>query len=151
MRYEYKGYTGQVQLDIEAEILHGQIANLRDVVTFQGRSFEELKQAFHDSVDDYLEFCDDLGQEPEKPYSGNFLVRSTPELHRDLSELAMSQGLSLNKLVNKICEQHVAKTEAGQANGNASRLDDSPHDYPSDLDKIIWTCSENAPEYSDTK
>ena len=45
----YKGYEALVQYDEDAEILHGEVLNLKDVITFQGRSVAELKQAFADS------------------------------------------------------------------------------------------------------
>ena len=79
----HKGYTaGPVEYDPDARIFHGEVLALRDVVTFQGRSVDEIERAFRDSVDDYLEFCAAEGDEPEKPYSGFFTVRTTPELHR---------------------------------------------------------------------
>lgn len=63
---EYKGYVGRVTaVDEKQALLHGEVADLRDVITFQGKTVEELLQAFHDSVDDYLAFCDDLAQSPE--------------------------------------------------------------------------------------
>jgi predicted HicB family RNase H-like nuclease len=53
----YKGYTGHVELDAETGLFHGEVRDTRDVITFQGTSVEELTKAFHDSIDDYLEFC----------------------------------------------------------------------------------------------
>lgn len=53
---EYKGYFAKVEFDDEADIFHGEIINLRDVVTFQGQTVEQLHKAFRDSIDDYLEF-----------------------------------------------------------------------------------------------
>ena len=53
----YKGYAGQVEFDVEAGIFHGEVVDIRDVITFQGRSVEELTRAFRDSIDDYLEYC----------------------------------------------------------------------------------------------
>ncbi|WP_246660205.1 hypothetical protein [Rhizobium sp. FKL33] len=38
----YKGYEAAVDYDEEAEIFHGEVANLRDVITFQGASAAEL-------------------------------------------------------------------------------------------------------------
>lgn len=108
---EYKGYIGWVELDNEAEIFHGEVINTRDVTTFQGESVAELKAAFHDSVDDYLEWCAQRGESPEKPYSGRFVVRIPPELHRDLSIEAARQRLSLNALITKKLES------AAQARG----------------------------------
>ena len=72
---KYKGYTGIVELEEGSEILFGRVIGLRDVITFQGESVAEITQAFHDSVDDYLEFCAERGESPEKPYSGQFVLR----------------------------------------------------------------------------
>lgn len=107
---EYKGYIGRVELDDEAEVFHGEVINTRDVITFQGGSVAELKKAFHDSVDDYIEWCAERGETPEKPYSGRFVVRISPDLHRDLSIEASRQQISLNALVAR-------KLEAGVRDG----------------------------------
>ncbi len=65
----YKGYTGQLEIDEEAEIIFGRVLDIEDVVTFQGTTVEETKQAFQDSIDDYLDFCQELKQEPNRPTS----------------------------------------------------------------------------------
>ena len=96
---EYKGYTGIVEFDDEADIFHGEVANLRDVITFQGRSVDELREAFEGSVDDYLAWCTERGKEPDKPFSGKFMVRVAPETHRDISTAAQKSGKSLNAWV----------------------------------------------------
>jgi predicted HicB family RNase H-like nuclease len=95
----YRGYQAKVELDEEAGLFHGEMINTRDVITFQGSSVEELKQAFEDSVDDYLEFCASRGEDPEKPFSGKFLVRVPPEVHRQIMTEARRQGKSLNAYV----------------------------------------------------
>ena len=66
----YGGYAARFELDSEAEILHGEVFGTRDVITFQGETAAELEKAFHDSVDDYLEFCKERGEAPEEPFSG---------------------------------------------------------------------------------
>ena len=96
---KYKGYTGIVEFDDEAEIFHGEVANLRDVITFQGRSVDELREAFEGSVDDYLAWCADREKTPDKPFSGKFVVRLDPETHRDISTAAQRSGKSLNAWV----------------------------------------------------
>ena len=92
----YKAYGGSVRFDDESDIFHGEVTGLRDVVTFQGRTVDDLKAAFQDSIDDYLEFCASRGEEPDKPFSGRFLLRVEPSLHRRLVELSSSEGESLN-------------------------------------------------------
>jgi predicted HicB family RNase H-like nuclease len=95
----YKGYEGLIAYDEEAGLFHGEVINLRDVITFQGTSVDELKQALIDSVDDYLAFCAERGEESEKPYSGQFVVRVEPPLHRAVVMAAKREGVSLNKWV----------------------------------------------------
>jgi predicted HicB family RNase H-like nuclease len=101
----YKGYTGIVELDEDSGMLFGRVIGLRDVITFQGASVPELIQAFHDSVDVYLEFCAERGENPEKPYSGQFVLRVDPQLHRAMAQTAEARGLSLNALIEQTLEQ----------------------------------------------
>ena len=79
---EYKGYVGQVEFDDSVGIFHGRVINTRDIITFEGTSVKEIQQALQGSVDDYLEWCAERGEEPDKPFSGKFTVRIDPELHR---------------------------------------------------------------------
>lgn len=106
----YKGYTGVFEYDSEANIFHGDVLGLTDVITFQGRSIDELKQALADSVEDYLEFCAEQGKEPQKPYSGRFNVRIKPELHQRIASRAAQDGKSLNAWVaealSKVATEH---------------------------------------------
>jgi len=99
--FKYKNYIGQVNFDEEAEIFHGEVINTRDVITFQGKSVDELKQAFKDSVEDYLDFCKTRGEEPERPFSGKFNIRLSPALHREAHIAAKRSRMSLNAWIEK--------------------------------------------------
>jgi predicted HicB family RNase H-like nuclease len=101
----YKAYQALVEYDEDAELFQGEVMNLRDVITFQGQSVDELKRAFSESVDDYLAFCEERGEEPEKPYSGQFVVRVDPPLHRAFVVAAKQAGVSLNKWVATTLER----------------------------------------------
>jgi predicted HicB family RNase H-like nuclease len=98
---KYKGYTGVVEFDEEAGVLFGRVIGLRDLITFEGESVAEVTRAFHDSVDVYLELCAERGENPEKPYSGQFILRIDPNLHRAMSHAAEERGVSLNSLVEE--------------------------------------------------
>lgn len=98
---KYKGYTGVVEFDEESSSLYGRVIGLRDVITFQGESVAEVTQAFRDSVDDYLEFCARRGRTPDRPYSGQFVLRIDPGLHRALSHAAEERGQSLTSLIEE--------------------------------------------------
>lgn len=114
---EYQGYIGKVEFDDEAEIFHGEIINTRDVITFQGQSVSELTKAFHDSIDDYLAFCRERGESPDKPFSGQFVTRISPELHRQVNTAAVLAGQSLNAFVTKQLQAAVHKAGAIKAAG----------------------------------
>lgn len=96
----YKGYSGSIEFDDEDMVFHGRVLGLRDIVTFEADSAEGLIKAFHDSVDDYLDFCADRGVEPQKPYSGKLALRTTPEVHALLSRAAASDGKSINQWIS---------------------------------------------------
>ena len=95
----YKGYTAVVELDQEDGILFGKVMGLRDVITFEAETVPQAIEEFHTSVDSYLELCESRGEAPEKPYSGNFLVRIGPELHRELARYAAQRDASINSVV----------------------------------------------------
>lgn len=96
---KYKNYVATVQYDDDAEIFHGEVINTRDVITFQGKSVKDLRKAFKDSIDDYIAFCKERGEAPEKPFSGQFVVRVPPEVHRRAVVAAKKSGKSLNSWV----------------------------------------------------
>ena len=97
---KYKGYYAEVNFDDEAKIFHGEVVGLKDVITFQGKSVDELEQAFKDSVNDYLEWCKERGELPEKTYSGQIRLRMNPKLHANLAIEATHKKISLNDLIN---------------------------------------------------
>ncbi len=97
----YKNYVGHVEFDDDADIFHGEIINTRDVITFQGKTVKELKKAFIDSIEEYIAFCADLNEEPEKPFSGKFNLRVDPEIHRKAYIAARKSGESLNSWITQ--------------------------------------------------
>jgi predicted HicB family RNase H-like nuclease len=104
---QYKGYLGKFEYDQDADIFHGEVVNLKDVVTFQGRSIDELKAALADSVEDYFDLCREEGEKPEKPYSGKLHLRLRPELHREAAAAAATSGKSLNTWISDILAERV--------------------------------------------
>lgn len=106
----YRDYTARIEFDEASETFHGRIEGIRDIITFEGSSVEELKKAFHDSVDDYLEWAAADGFVPERPYSGRLMLRLPPELHRRAAALAQKRGESLNNLVRECVLRELGAT-----------------------------------------
>jgi predicted HicB family RNase H-like nuclease len=127
---EYKGYLGLVEYDDEAGIFHGEVVNLRDMITFQGETVQELRRAFQESVDDYLAFCAERGEEPERPYSGTFTVRIPPVLHRDIAFQARMQNKSLNSWVAELLEEALTERTPVSFRGQEGGRAREPHRGP---------------------
>jgi len=106
----YKGYAGIAEIDTEEKMLYGKVIGLRDVIGFEGSNFEELEASFHRAVDGYLEVCEEEGKEPEKPYSGKILIRTDPELHREVVVAAAAADMSMNQWLEKTLKERIRAT-----------------------------------------
>ena len=95
---KYKGYIGHVTYDDDAKI-----------ITFQGMAVDELEKAFRESVDDYLVWCKERGEKPEKTFSGTFNLRIPPDLHAQLALQAKAVGTSLNSYITQTLQQATGK------------------------------------------
>jgi predicted HicB family RNase H-like nuclease len=99
---KYKGYTAEIEVDETAGILFGKILDIKDVITFKGSTVAELKEEFHNSVDDYLAWCAELGEEPDKPFSGKLPFRTTSENHRQIYLAAKKANKSINAWMDDV-------------------------------------------------
>ena len=107
---EYKGYHAQVEYDGDDEIFVGKVFGIVDVLMFHGTSVQELEQMFHQSIDNYLEMCEETGKAPDKEFKGSFNIRITPELHRSISLQATQEGVTLNQYVIRALQDSLSPT-----------------------------------------
>lgn len=111
---KYKGYIGIVEFDFDDNLLYGKVANTNDLISFSGKDLAELKQSFEESIDSYIEICEEMGEVPEKPYNGRFQVRATPELHKELFISAIEEDMSLNGFVVQCLEESLKRRQTKQ-------------------------------------
>jgi predicted HicB family RNase H-like nuclease len=105
----YKEYMGSVHFNSEDEIFYGKVEGIEDLITFEGKSVDDLKKAFEESIDDYIELCNRKDKNIEKSYKGSFNVRIPPELHRKVKRTAFKMGISLNQFMQKAVEDELLK------------------------------------------
>ena len=125
MTLTHEGYTATLDIDQEANVFHGRVIGAHSVLTFEGETLEELRQAFADTVADYRDWCHERGVEPEKAYSGMLSLRITPDLHRRVAEKAAEAGESVNQFIEDRLEEVThADAERGRigAHGQKRRL-----------------------------
>ena len=104
---QHKGFIGSVHFSAADECFFGKIEGIDGLITFEGQDVSELKKAFKDAVEDYLELCKLTGKPSHKSYKGSFNVRVTPELHKKAAQKSLLLGISLNQLVQKAIEEEV--------------------------------------------
>lgn len=102
---EYKGYVARIDIDEENGGFHGRVINISDVVNFKGRTTAELKKEFAKSMQVYFGFCREQGEEPEAPFSGKFVLRVDPAVHRAITRAAEREGVSINQWVEAELER----------------------------------------------
>lgn len=103
----YKDFIGSVHFSAEDKVFHGKIEGITDLITFEGKSVDELTKAFHEAVNDYIALCREANKEPLKSCKGSFNVRIPSELHIKAVQQAVKLGISLNHLVQKAIEKAV--------------------------------------------
>ena len=107
----YKDFIGSVHFSADDKVFHGKIEGIIDLVTFEGKSVNELERAFHEAVNDYIALCKEAGKEPLKSCKGSFNVRVPSELHMRAIKQATLLGISLNQLVQKAIEKAVTRED----------------------------------------
>ncbi|SDU26344.1 type II toxin-antitoxin system HicB family antitoxin [Stappia sp. ES.058] len=103
----YKSYQAAVEFDDGA--LFVRVLHIDDVLIAECDSASETQSVFEDLIDTYLKDCEEVGKEPDKPFSGTFNVRVRPELHRKAAMLAADNGIKLNAWVTQAIEEKVAR------------------------------------------
>ncbi len=101
----HKGYSARIEFDPEDRIFFGRIAGIRDIITFHGESVDALVSAFEEAVDDYLLTCKQLGQSPNKPYSGRLMLRLPEAVHAAIAAAAEVRGKSINQWASEALAQ----------------------------------------------
>jgi predicted HicB family RNase H-like nuclease len=101
---KHKDYVAEIELDEETNSLFGIVINTKATLHFTGKSVDELRQEFANTIASYEEWCRERGKEPERPYSGSFTLRMPPDLHRRVAEAAARSGKSLNGFIEETLE-----------------------------------------------
>ena len=92
----YKGYSARIEYSDEDECFVGRVAGIRDLISFHGESVAEVRQAFKEAMDFYLETCAERGETPDKSYSGKLMLRLPPDTHAAVATAAEVSGKSIN-------------------------------------------------------
>ena len=126
---EYKGYHTKIVFNSADFVLRGKIEGINDLVDFECEDVKDVEKEFHAAVDDYLQFCEEVGKTPEKEYKGTFNVRIDPALHKKLANIAMKNGDTLNASVEKAISSYVY---------NEKRISEYLHRGKILKDCVIW-------------
>lgn len=104
----HKGYSAWIEYSDEDGCFVGRVAGIRDMITFHGESVQEVRLAFEEAVDFYLASCAERGETPNKPFTGRFMLRISPELHSAIAMAAKRNHKSINAWIAETCSNHAA-------------------------------------------
>lgn len=107
---EYAGYRAKIEFDAEDKIFVGEVFGLNDALSFNGTTVAEIEAMFHQSIDNYIALCNEIGKEPDKEYKGTFNIRVSPETHRKAALEASKRNVTLNQFVAAAIEQSLHET-----------------------------------------
>ena len=104
---KYKHFIATVHYSTRDETFFGKIEGINDLVTFEGESVKELKEAFMEAVDDYIDLCKEIDKKPLKSFKGSFNIRINPKLHEKVFKMALEKGLTLNQFIKQTIEKEI--------------------------------------------
>jgi predicted HicB family RNase H-like nuclease len=123
---KYRGYTGSVEFDPQGRIFHGRLLGITaDIITFEGMSVDELEKDFRDAVDDYLALCAEDGIEPQRPYSGRFVLRLEPVIHGRVTAAARRAKSSMNRWIAEAIQMRLDEEAARRGTNAEERLSEA--------------------------
>lgn len=102
----YKNLIAHIQFSAEENLFVGRLIGVEDIVGFHADTVADLRAAFEEAVDDYLETCRRLDRPPLKPASGNLMLRVPPEVHAS-ALAAQAAGKSLKQWAAEVLEKAV--------------------------------------------
>ena len=102
---EYKGYIAKIEFDDEDQILTGVVVGMDDLICFHAENTREIIPVFHKVIDNYLKACEEEGIQPQKSFSGRFMLRLPPQLHAKVAALASSAEKSINAWIAEQLEK----------------------------------------------
>ena len=57
---EYKGYVGTIEYSPEDRLHYGSLLNIKDSISYHAKTVEELSERYHEAVDRYIEFKNNI-------------------------------------------------------------------------------------------
>lgn len=105
----YKDYHARIAYDPSADAFHGRVIAMQDVIDFYGRTPEELREEFKNSVEEYLSWCAEEGTRPEKTWQGKLTIRVDEALRRRLAVVAAAYGESVNAWIADLLDRETRR------------------------------------------
>ena len=105
----YKVYTGSIEYSKEDDLLYGKVLGIKGLISYEGKTGNDLENDFIEAIEDYLASCKEAGIDPEKPFKGSFNVRIPAILHQKAALLAMEEKMSLNNFVAESIREKVSR------------------------------------------
>jgi predicted HicB family RNase H-like nuclease len=105
----YRGYHAEIKYDPSADAFHGRVLGMRDVISFYGRTPDDLRDEMKAAIEDYMAWCREEGARPEKSWAGKLTLRPDEEVRRRVLIAAAARGQSVNAWINQVIDRESRK------------------------------------------
>jgi predicted HicB family RNase H-like nuclease len=105
----YRNYHAEIKYDPSADAFHGRVLGMRDVISFYGRTPDDLRAEMRAAIDDYVAWCKEEGARPEKSWAGKLTLRPDEEVRRRVLIAAAARGQSVNAWINQVIDRESRK------------------------------------------
>jgi predicted HicB family RNase H-like nuclease len=104
----FREYVGSIGYDSSENMFFGKVMYINDAILFSSDTIEGLALDFENVIEDYLSLCEKEGLQPNKPMSGVFNVRTSPENHYCLSVISKREKTTLNNVLNEAIKDFIS-------------------------------------------
>lgn len=109
---EHREIKGTVEFDQETKMFFGKLLEINGLVMYEAESAKDFEKNFISAVDEYIQMCEENEMPIKKEYKGVFNVRTSPEMHKGLADIAIERGVKLNAIINEAFNLYLSNTKS---------------------------------------
>ena len=110
MELFYKNYRTNVAYDEEEKYYYGKLEGIADFVNFGTENLDKIVEEFHSAVDDYLEYCAEIGKVPKLAVKPKYNLEINSDLYNSIKIAAKHSGENVENFIEKILADYLSKT-----------------------------------------
>lgn len=105
----HRGFIGKIEFDDRRLLLTGEVLNAVDLLEFDGKTAEEIKNNFVKCVDDYCEIHVENQGFNSVPFIGHYNISLNSNQQSQVMRAAQKEGSSMEIWLNRRINKHLGE------------------------------------------